>query len=872
MVPTRLDEQSGGSESDVPRAARPRGARVELGSPASLAHRSSRLASVGLHWALALGATSGACSPTEEPIEPRGVIELLGRVPDQQLDQPGELRPGGADWGELAQFGWQAITHEQGGRPFAWTNREQAFLRLPAYQPRDRDITLELLAPGRSELSLDLKLNGILLETVQVGSTAREHRVRAPEPFWLEGENLLELVCKLECLAGGGPKIGVGLARAAYDVPRRVAVDVEGRSVRLEGDTSVRYRIEPLSQGRIVLGGHARGAGMLGIALARIDPETGNELASEPTFVELQANQEFERFLPLPSDQQLIELRISWQSSAKNTDGSELLLRRLELQESTAVERPPIILISVDTLSARHLSVYGYPLPTSPALERFAGEAYCFEQCLTNAPWTLPSFMSLMTGLYARSNQLDGKGSELWELWYLSANRWTMPEFLRAAGYRTAGFVDNAWITKPFGFPQGFEIYDASAADNNSNKCADPDGGIRQTAGAAREFLDQLTPGTPFFLFVHCFDVHGPYASPAPFDGSFDSATAYDRERTALSGGPANTFGIVPSYVTRGGVRADELPGSLHTARIEGAYDEGIRFVDDELGKFFDTLREEGWLERAWVIVTADHGETMADTPYYFGHGVMDQDVVHVPLLIRPPGGLPGGKRVEATVQLADLYPTVQDILGSRSNREYLHGRSLVPLLRGDKAEPGVVLTETGLMRQAMLVVDRWKLVELEPSKDIHVSALLTLGYLSPDLLERAEKLSERKKNLQLWKKNPDLVSDFLEVMPRTGLTEELLAQMQQREGFYNLIAFLRHAVEEPRYELYDLREDPLARRDLCAENPEKLAQMKTRLELEKQRRERARGNAHPPTQAVELSAETVMDIEALGYSGNTAD
>ncbi|NOT30107.1 MAG: sulfatase [Planctomycetes bacterium] len=827
---------------------------------------------VSLHWALALGAASGACSPTEETSAPHAGIELLGRAPDQQLGQAGELSPGRADWGELAQFGWESVTHEQDGRLFAWTNREQAFLSLPAYQRRDRDITLELLAPGRSELALDVKLNGILLETVQVGETLREHRVRAPEPLWLEGENLLELGCKLDSLAGSRSMIGVGLARAAYDVPRRVAVDVEGHSVRLEGDTSVRYRIEPLSRGRLALGGHARGPGMLGITLAHIDRETGNEVESEPTYVELHAAQEFERFLPLPTEGQLLELRISWQSSAKNADGSELLLRRLELQESTAVARPPIILISVDTLSARHLSVYGYPLATSPALERFATEAYCFEQCLTNAPWTLPSFMSLMTGLYAGAHRLDGWGSELWELWYLSANRWTMPEFVRAAGYRTAGFVDNAWITKPFGFPQGFEIYDASAADNNANKCMDPGGGIRQTAGAARAYLEELDPGTPFFLFVHCFDVHGPYASPAPFDGSFDSATAYDRERTALAGGSANAFGIVPSYVACGGVSADEPPSSLHTARIEGAYDEGIRFVDDELGKFFDYLREEGWLERAWVIVTADHGETMADTPYYFGHGVMDQDVLHVPLLIRPPGGLPGGKRVEATVQLADLYPTVQDLLGSRSDREYLHGRSLVPLLRGDALEPGVVLAETGLMRQAMLVMDRWKLVELEPSKDIHLSALLTLGYLSPDLLERAEKLSERKKNLQLWKKNPDLVSDFLEVMPRTGLTQELLARIQQREGFYNLIAFLKCAVDEPRYELYDLRKDPLARHDLAAKNPEKLAQMKARLELEKQRRERARSNAHPPTQAVELSPETVMDIEALGYSGNTAD
>src|SRR5262245_33685460 len=118
---------------------------------------------------------------------------------------------------------------------------------------------------------------------------------------------------------------------------------------------------------------------------------------------------------------------------------------------------PSVVLIVIDTFSARHLSLYGYPLETDRELARLAAESYLFEHCYSNAPWTVPSFMSLMTGIYSRAHEVPSGKPELWERWSLGRDRWTLAESLRAAGYRTAGYVDNNFLTRALGFYQGFD-------------------------------------------------------------------------------------------------------------------------------------------------------------------------------------------------------------------------------------------------------------------------------------------------------------------------------------------------------------------------------------------------------------------------------
>ena len=463
----------------------------------------------------------------------------------------------------------------------------------------------------------------------------------------------------------------------------------------------------------------------------------------------------------------------------------------------------------------------------------------------------------------------------MWQQWYLSQNRWTLAESLRAAGYRTAGFVDSSWITSRFGLTQGFDVYDSSAAEGPFAPHGSRDGGIRRTTALARAFLEDLGPEEPFLLFLHALDVHGAYlAKPSTWPYSTDSEP-YDRERTRPAGGSPQAFGIIPTYIALGEVPSGELPSRMPTAPLERAYDEGIRFLDEELGRFLAFLGHAGILERSWLVFTADHGEMMSDSTLLFGHGVLDQDVTHVPLLIRPPGGCPGGRRVAEAVQLVDLYPTLVELAGLEC-RPPKHGRSLVPLLRNEEHEPGLVLVETGVTRQAMLVAGGWMLIELEPTKDLTeqvgmISHPLLMRNL-PSLAELESRARKKGRGLLSWLDDVELKRDFFERLPQSGPTEELMTQMRTRKKYEAFLGFVRHVLKGPFYELYELKSDPEAEHDVAAQHPEKLGELKKLLKQEQLRRTQAWKNATAPAEPVVLPPAEIQALEALGYGGGDDD
>ncbi len=670
------------------------------------------------------------------------------------------------------------------------------------------------------------------------------------------------------------------LARRPDDADAAVQVDLERHCVRLPPEAVVRYRVEARVPGSLRIAARSAGRGTLEAAWFALGLASGTEERRAHWSVEVEEPGGVERVHPLAAEEDLMELRLAWRAAAGEAELElhELELHELELRESTPVERPSIVLIVIDALSAQHLSLHGYPLETDPELRRFASESLLFEHCFSNAPWTVPSFMSLMTGLYARAHEHEPTGAELWNRWYLGQDRWTLAESLRAAGCRTAGFVDNTFLAEQFGFAQGFDVYDSSAAADNYVLPTDLGGGFRRTTAQGQAFLAGLDPETPFFLFVHAFDVHQPYTEKPAVEERSHGTEPYDLDRRAPAGGSGWTYGIVPTVVARLEVPTGELPTSMPTAPIERAYDESIRFLDEELGKFLEDLRARGILERSWVIFTADHGESMGGAIHLFGHGLLDQEVMHVPLLVRPPGGCPGGKRIAEAVQLADLYPTLIELAGLECRTGRPHGRSLVPLLRDEAHAPGIVLAESGVTRQAMLVADGWKLVELEPTKDsppeARLSNPLLARALEGPLRERiaeyfaAERRAAGKRAVRslAWTRDVELRRDFFERMPETGLTEELLAQMKTRTGYRSFLAFVDDLLAGPFYELYQLDVDPLCRQDVASDHPEKVAELRALLEQEKRRREDAARAARPPDQPLELPDEELRALKALGY------
>ncbi len=330
-----------------------------------------------------------------------------------------------------------------------------------------------------------------------------------------------------------------------------------------------------------------------------------------------------------------------------------------------------VILISLDTLRQDHLSVYGYPRPTSPNLERFAESAVTFTNAMAQAPYTLPSHMTMFTGLHPRAHgvvYLDDR---------LPDRMVTMAELLRDSGFRTAAFTDGGFVKATFGFDQGFDVYHDTRAPGGQEA-----NGFRRFGRDVREWIS-IHRDEPFFLFVHTFDTHGPYY-------------AEDRYRRALAG----TEPVVPDAGRAEGamdyvrsLNAHEYLGLDQydsVAAIVDVYDATIRFVDEYVGQLLRDLETLGILDETLVIITSDHGEAFLDHELYVGHGLtLYEEEVRVPLLVRFPGGWLRGRRCDAVVRLLDLLPTVATATGTKCPPT-VQGKGLADAVLGRDREPRI--------------------------------------------------------------------------------------------------------------------------------------------------------------------------------------
>ncbi len=341
-----------------------------------------------------------------------------------------------------------------------------------------------------------------------------------------------------------------------------------------------------------------------------------------------------------------------------------------------APPRPSVIFILVDTLRADFLGAYGFDGPVSPNLDRLAGESVLFERAFSQAPWTKPSIASLFTSMAPETHGVlthDGKfggGADENATGALSQEATTLAEGFSAAGYSTAAFVANPWMLREHGFAQGFDVWDQRQGIGRPVRAS-------VLLGAARKWLDARDREKPYFLYVHLMDVHGPYIAPeADYAAVRDSAgLGPDRVLTA-----DEQVQIRP-YLRRAPWVQQEGADRLRTWR--GRYAAGVHAVDRQLGRFLDQLAKDGGLDDTIVVLTADHGEELADHGGWdHGHRLYDHQI-RVPLIIRQPGGAGGGRRVQEVVSLIDLMPTL--LLRARiSPPAAAQGRNLASLLDGD--------------------------------------------------------------------------------------------------------------------------------------------------------------------------------------------
>jgi arylsulfatase A-like enzyme len=315
---------------------------------------------------------------------------------------------------------------------------------------------------------------------------------------------------------------------------------------------------------------------------------------------------------------------------------------------------PNILFVSIDSLRADHVSCYGYAKPTTPHLDRLAAEGVRFHRALANAPWTLPSHITMLTG------QEVGVHNVLTEKTALADSAVTIAEVLRDHGYRTIGVASAPYLKSTFGFGQGFQTYDEELAQvdfKESHEAVTAKKAVNKALDAIKKHRRH-----PWFVFLHLWDVHYDYTPPAPFDRRFVDP---------------NYRGDFPmkNWEKNRQFKVGMDPADF--AYVLAQYDGEVAWVDEQLGRLFTALREWGLDQNTIVVVTSDHGDELLDHGQKgHGHSLFDE-LVWVPLIVKGPGA-PAGRVVDCPVGLIDLYPAFLEWAGVEKSQYSGPGRSLV--------------------------------------------------------------------------------------------------------------------------------------------------------------------------------------------------
>jgi arylsulfatase A-like enzyme len=303
---------------------------------------------------------------------------------------------------------------------------------------------------------------------------------------------------------------------------------------------------------------------------------------------------------------------------------------------------PNLLFITIDALRAGHLASYGWHRPTSPHLDRLAAEGVRFANAFTDAPMTMPSIAQMLTATVLPTADSPNLLSAL--------NAGGMP--------RTKAIIDNPYI----GYWLSLGVPDTFDSITSRSWRAD------RITRAALAWIDAHRDDR-FALYLHYLDTHTPYRTPAPFGTTFADP--------GYAGPVRLPFGDVD------GARSGKYD-ARDREQIVALYDGAIRFTDEQIGLLIEGLRERGLLDRTLVVVTADHGEELWDHGSFFHGQSLYDELLHVPLLVRLPGGAHAGTVVTDQVRAIDFVPTMAQVL--QVPAPFAQGRSLVPLMDGRDA------------------------------------------------------------------------------------------------------------------------------------------------------------------------------------------
>jgi len=365
-------------------------------------------------------------------------------------------------------------------------------------------------------------------------------------------------------------------------------------------------------------------------------------------------------------------------------------------QITKPAKRPNVLIVLLDTASARYLSCYGYPKKTTPRMDSLAAEGARFAYCYGNGPWTPPSHASLFTGLPVIVHKIEHDTINVKKKMMFKRVRFhgqfpTLASLLSDNGYQTAGFCGNHWVGEKSRANYGFQFWD------NLQRPGDPPNPVaisqmtvrgRSTVAFSEWLNSKHNPDKPFFAFVNYLTPHLRRRPPIEYQKRFVKGPVPEYLHEISS---QNCF----HYLWNGLLKPEDMEA------FKGLYAALIAQTDDQIASLLDELKARGLLDDTVVVVCADHGDENGE------HNLLDHQLcvyntlIHVPLIFWYPKGIKGGKVEKRPVQLSDVAPTILNLAGLekiRKQQKQMKGLDLFKEVSKQKA-PRALFCEDGVPR-----------------------------------------------------------------------------------------------------------------------------------------------------------------------------
>ncbi len=345
---------------------------------------------------------------------------------------------------------------------------------------------------------------------------------------------------------------------------------------------------------------------------------------------------------------------------------------------SFAKEKPGIHILLIDGCHAEHLGAYGYRRDTSPNIDKLAKDSVIFDNAYANATFTRSSVASIFTGFHPHRHKLRVLVNRL------PGGLFMLPEFMQKQGYKTAILTEAGNISRKFGFSQGVDNY-----QKIFRRWDDP----RYLENNMFQFFAKwMTNQGPLFTYVHYRAPHFPIVPPPPYKDMYakDKKADPDRDR------------VIFHLTELGQKKHTFTPREIR--EVIDDYDSAIRYVDAEVGKLVDKLKQLGQYESSLIIFTSDHGEALYEHKMW-GHGVdVHNETSQVPLMVKFPAKMKLKGRVQRLTQLVDIFPTIAQLFGAQ---RFFDGESLLESMRIKDIDDTFVFSTTFGMPPSIGI--RWR-------------------------------------------------------------------------------------------------------------------------------------------------------------------